>query len=72
LLENKYDVTHVTQNVSDLLERVGCSKILHLHGELIKVRASILSGNVKMVDTIVDIGYSDVNIGDICSLTNSE
>lgn len=72
LLENKYEVTHVTQNVSDLLERVGCSKILHLHGELIKVRASVLSNNVKMMDTIVNVGYNDVNIGDVCSLTGSQ
>jgi len=60
-LEEKYDVTIVTQNVSDLHERAGSSKILHLHGELTKARGSLLSK-----ETIVDIGYEDINIGDKC------
>ena len=38
-LEQHYDVTVVTQNVDDLHERAGSSKVLHLHGELTKVRA---------------------------------
>jgi NAD-dependent deacetylase len=33
-LEKFYDVTIVTQNVDDLHERAGSSKIIHLHGEL--------------------------------------
>ncbi len=39
-LENKYDVTIVTQNVDDLHERAGSSEIIHLHGELKKVRST--------------------------------
>ncbi|MDE6135524.1 MAG: NAD-dependent deacylase, partial [Muribaculaceae bacterium] len=38
-LENDFDVYVITQNVDDLHERAGSSKILHLHGELTKVRA---------------------------------
>jgi NAD-dependent deacetylase len=38
-LEAKYDVHIVTQNVDDLHERAGSSKIIHLHGELTKVRS---------------------------------
>lgn len=38
-LEHKYDVTIVTQNVDDLHERAGSKKIIHLHGELLKVRS---------------------------------
>lgn len=38
-LENDYDVYVITQNVDDLHERAGSSKVLHLHGELAKVRA---------------------------------
>lgn len=38
-LEKYFDVTVITQNVDDLHERAGSSKILHLHGELMKVRA---------------------------------
>ena len=60
-LEDKYDVTIVTQNVSDLHKRAGSSKILHLHGELTKARGSLSSK-----DTIRDIGYGDINIGDKC------
>ena len=42
-LEEKYDVTIITQNVDNLHERAGSSHILHLHGELnkVKVPASI-------------------------------
>jgi len=39
-LEDKYDVNIVTQNVDDLHERGGSSKVLHLHGELKKARSS--------------------------------
>lgn len=38
-LERQYDVYIITQNVDDLHERAGSSNILHLHGELMKVRA---------------------------------
>jgi NAD-dependent deacetylase len=40
-LEGKYEVTIITQNVDDLHERSGSSNVLHLHGELKKVRSSI-------------------------------
>lgn len=39
-LEQKYDVTIVTQNVDDLHERGGSTNIIHLHGELLKARSS--------------------------------
>lgn len=67
-LEEKYDVTIVTQNVSDLHERAGSSKILHLHGELTKARGTLTS----QPDTIVEIGYNDINIGDKCEITDSQ
>ncbi|GGX30487.1 SIR2 family NAD-dependent protein deacylase [Aquimarina muelleri] len=38
-LEEKYAVTIITQNVDDLHERAGSSNVLHLHGELLKVRS---------------------------------
>jgi NAD-dependent deacetylase len=40
-LEKWFDVSVVTQNVDDLHERAGSSQVLHLHGELRKVRSSI-------------------------------
>ena len=39
-LEEHYEVVVVTQNVDDLHERAGSSRIVHLHGELIKVRST--------------------------------
>lgn len=39
-LEKQFDVRVITQNVDDLHERAGSSNILHLHGELMKVRAT--------------------------------
>jgi len=39
-LEKKYDVTVVTQNVDNLHEQAGSSKVVHLHGELMKVCSS--------------------------------
>lgn len=38
-LEKYYDVRIITQNVDDLHERAGSSNVLHLHGELMKIRA---------------------------------
>lgn len=38
-LEDKYDVCVITQNVDDLHERAGSSRVVHLHGELMKARA---------------------------------
>ena len=40
-LEEKYTVNIITQNVDDLHERGGSSSVLHLHGELKKVRSSV-------------------------------
>lgn len=38
-LENDYDVDIITQNVDNLHELAGSSRVLHLHGELMKVRS---------------------------------
>ena len=40
-LEKEFDVHIITQNVDDLHERAGSTKVLHLHGELKKVRSSV-------------------------------
>ena len=40
-LEGLYDVQIITQNVDDLHERAGSTKVLHLHGELKKVRSTV-------------------------------
>lgn len=40
-LEKAYDVTIITQNVDDLHERAGSTRVLHLHGELLKARSTV-------------------------------
>ena len=60
-LEEKYDVSIVTQNVDDLHERGGSSKIIHLHGELLKVRSS-------RDESIVMTWNRDLHKGDLCEL----
>ena len=40
-LEKQHDVTIITQNVDDLHERAGSSRVVHLHGELTKVTSSL-------------------------------
>jgi NAD-dependent deacetylase len=40
-IENEYEVRIITQNVDDLHEQAGSTKVLHLHGELKKVRSTV-------------------------------
>lgn len=65
-LEDEYEVIHVTQNVSDLLERGGATKVYHLHGELTKARGE------KGSEPIIEIGYEDIKLGDVCEKTESQ
>lgn len=60
-LEKDFDVHIITQNVDDLHERAGSSKVLHLHGELCKVKGE---NNEKEIS---NIGYTVLKIGDKCS-----
>jgi NAD-dependent deacetylase len=59
-LEQKYDVQIITQNVDDLHERGGSTKILHLHGELKKVRSTIDDS------LIYDLKGWELKKGDLC------
>jgi NAD-dependent protein deacetylases, SIR2 family len=59
-LEHYFDVTIITQNVDDLHERAGSGKVLHLHGELRKVRSSIAP------DLIYTLDHWEVKMGDRC------
>lgn len=49
-LEKDFDVYVITQNVDDLHERAGSSKILHLHGELMKLRSVSNPDYVESLD----------------------
>ncbi|SHF89886.1 NAD-dependent deacetylase [Arenibacter palladensis] len=59
LLEEHYDVNIITQNVDDLHERAGSSKVIHLHGELLKARCS--HNPSKIVDWKTDIKIGDLS-----------
>ena len=62
-LEKDFDVTIITQNIDDLHERAGSSKIVHLHGEIFKMRSVSdlhtiydILGNIELGDTAADGG----------------
>ncbi len=61
-LEEKYNVQIVTQNVDDLHERAGSSNVLHLHGELKKVRST---SNPELIYTL---DHWELKNGDNCEL----
>lgn len=56
-LENDFEVTIITQNIDDLHERAGSTKVIHLHGEIFKMRSE---NNYNLVYTI----YDDIKPGD--------
>jgi NAD-dependent deacetylase len=60
-LEKHFDVHIITQNIDNLHEQAGSTKILHLHGELTKARSTVDP------TLIYEIGYKDINPGDNCA-----
>lgn len=60
-LEKYFDVQIITQNIEDLHERAGSSKVLHLHGELKKARSSVDES------LIYDIDGWELKFGDRCA-----
>lgn len=63
-LEKHFEIAIITQNVDDLHERAGSKNILHLHGELLKVRSSVDENDV--LDW-----KKDLILGDLC-IKNSQ
>ena len=65
-LEKDWDVTVVTQNVDNLHERAGSTRIIHLHGELTKVRPenSCTEMDGFSEEKVIDIGYEPIEMGD--------
>ena len=61
-LQQKFDVTVVTQNIDDLHERAGSKKIIHLHGEIFKSRSSVDP------TLVYPISGSELNEGEKCEL----
>ena len=58
-LEHNYEVSIITQNVDDLHERAGSTKVIHLHGELLKARSVYDEFDIQEWDT-------DIRLGDTC------
>jgi len=58
-LENDYKVTIITQNVDDLHERAGSTEVIHLHGELRKIRSTKNENDIKVWE-------EDLKLGDTC------
>ena len=64
-LEKDYDVTVITQNVDNLHERAGSTRIIHLHGELTKVRPEYGEYDRTFSEKeVFDIGYTEIHLGD--------
>ena len=61
-LEKEYDVKIITQNVDNLHEKAGSTNVLHLHGELMKVRST---GPGEEIFTLSDDNY-ETHPGDVC------
>jgi NAD-dependent deacetylase len=57
-LENDFDVHVITQNIDDLHERAGSTKVTHLHGEIFKMRSE---RNEELIYSI----YDDIKMGDL-------
>ncbi|ROU04857.1 SIR2 family NAD-dependent protein deacylase [Lysobacter enzymogenes] len=61
-LEERYDVVVITQNIDDLHERAGSSRVLHVHGEILKARSSADDSRIyPMTGALIEIG-------DLCEL----
>jgi NAD-dependent deacetylase len=56
-LENDFDVTIITQNIDDLHERAGSTNVLHLHGEIFKMRS-------EWDEQLIYEIRGDINLGD--------
>lgn len=62
-LEEHYDVTIVTQNVDNLHERAGSTRVIHLHGELTKVTSSRQPNAPNQIRELAPEDY-EVKLGD--------
>lgn len=55
-LEKYFDVTIITQNVDDLHERAGSTNIIHLHGEIFKMRSEYDASIIKEIKDDIQEG----------------
>ena len=66
-LEDRWTVDVITQNVDNLHERAGSTHVLHLHGELTRIRPENTCNDRDGFSEkyVVDIGYGRVSLGDL-------
>lgn len=55
-LQDQYEVTVITQNIDDLHERAGSKRVIHLHGEIFKMRSEVDEGLVYPVTGDIKMG----------------
>jgi len=55
-LEKDYNVTIITQNIDDLHERAGSTNVIHLHGEIFKMRSSLDESIIHPIKTDIQLG----------------
>ena len=58
-LEQDFDVSIITQNVDNLHEKAGSTKVLHLHGELFKARSTV--DPTDIIDWTTDLNLGDLD-----------
>ena len=61
-LERRFEVDVVTQNIDDLHERAGSSRVLHLHGEVLKARSTLDP------TLVTHLNGPSLQWGDLCAL----
>lgn len=61
-LQQEFDVQVITQNIDDLHERAGSTKVLHLHGEIMKGRST------KKSNLVYPLKSWEIKEGDVCEL----
>lgn len=59
-LQDDFDVEVITQNIDDLHERAGSKGVIHLHGEIMKARSSVIK------EDLYPIPNGEIKIGDTC------
>ena len=66
-MQEEFDVRIITQNVDDLHERAGSKNVLHLHGELTKVRPldCYTAKDGYSTEYVQNIGYRPITIGEV-------
>lgn len=77
-LEQKFKVTHITQNIDDLLEQAGCTDVRHLHGSIRHKKCEFhkdittLDGDMKFTCDFKTKIDDPVKLGDLCPKCNSQ